>query len=135
MALTIANEIIGQEATTVATYCYLYEPLRVQITESVSTAKKISILLEVLDTSNTSTVVDTVVDYAVYDINPGQPLSIDLMKLAQQYHDANVYNFSNLNEIIYGSTSWQSVVSKYIYVFKIQSDETSTPTIINLFLF
>ena len=130
MALTIANEIIGQEATTVATYCYLYEPLRVQITESVSTAKKISILLEVLDTSNTSTVVDTVVDYAVYDINPGQPLSIDLMKLAQQYHDANVYNFSNLNEIIYGSTSWQSVVSKYIYVFKIQSDETSTPTII-----
>lgn len=128
MALTITPEILGQEVTNTISYCYLYEPLRIQIEESDSSAEKITILLEILDTTDTTNIIQTVVDYAVFDLNPGQPLSIDLMKIAQQYHDSNVYNFSSLNDIIYGSTGWQSIVSKYVYNFKIQSDITTTPT-------
>ena len=128
MALTITPEILGQEVTSTISYCYLYEPLRVQIAESDSSAKKITIILELLDTTDTTNVIQTIVDYAVFDLNPGQPLSIDLMKIAQQHHDSNVYNFSSLNDIIYGDGGWQSIVSKYVYIFRIQSDVTTTPT-------
>ena len=127
MAITLATEILGQEATSSVSYCYLYEPLRVQITESDSTAESVSIELEILDTSNTATVVENLVEYGSFDLNPGQPISIDLMKIAQQYHDANVYNYSHIDEIVDSSTGWQSVVSKYVYNFKISSDKTSTP--------
>ena len=126
MALTITPEILGQRATSAATYCYLYEPLRVSIAESITTAQQIFVELEILDTEDSTTIVENLVDYGVYDLNPGQPLSIDLMKLAQQHHDANVYNFSSIDDIeTYG---WTSMVSKYKYNFKITSDETSTPS-------
>ncbi len=127
MAITLATEILGQEATSSVSYCYLYEPLRVQITESDSTAESISIELEILDTSNTATVVENLLEYGSFDLNPAQPISIDLMKIAQQYHGANGYNYSHIDEIVDASTGWQSVVSKYVYNFKITSDKTSTP--------
>jgi len=125
MALTIQTEILGQEATSVNTYCYLYEPLRVVITESDSTATKIFIELEILETSNHLTVVENLVKYGEYDINSGQSLSVDLMKLAQQHHDARVYKYSTVSEITDNTIGWHSVVSKYIYKFKITSDITT----------
>ena len=124
MALTISPEIKFQLATAAATYCYLYEPLRVSISESITTAQQIFIELEVLDTEDSTVIVETLPNYGVYDLNPGQPLSIDLMKLAQQHHDANVYNFSSIADIV--SYGWTSIVSKYKYNFKITSDETTT---------
>lgn len=128
MALTIATEILGQEATALTTYCYLYEPLRIQITESDATAKKIYIELEVRPTSNRNISSAVFVEYGNFDINPGQPLSVDLMKLAQQHHNANVYNFSHIDEIV--SDGWKSIVSEYIYAFRITSDVTTTPTLV-----
>ena len=128
MALTIATEIYGQQATSSITYNYLYEPLRISIIESDLTAKKIYVELQLKSTSDTNTIIDTGVTlekYGDYDLNPGQSLSIDLMKLTQQHHDANVYNFSHINEIV--SDGWKSVVSKYVYVYVITSDTTSTP--------
>lgn len=128
MALTIATEILGQEATSSPTYCYLYEPLRIQITESDLTATKIYIELEVRSAQNIVTSVSTNVEYGVYDLNPGQPLSVDLMKLAQQHHDANVYNFSSIDDI--ANNGWKSVISEYLYAFRITSDVTTTQTVV-----
>lgn len=128
MALTIATEILGQQATSSITYNYLYEPLRISITESDLTAKKIYVDLILRSTSDTATVLSTgttLVNYGDYDLNPGQSLSIDLMKLVQQHHNANVYNFSHIDEIV--SDGWKSVVSEYIYEFSITSDITTTP--------
>jgi hypothetical protein len=128
MALTIQTEILGQEATSANTYCYLYEPLRVVITESDATATKIFIELEILETSNHTTVVENLVNYGEYDINSGQSLSVDLMKLAQQHHDARVYKYSTVSEITDNTIGWHSVVSRYVYKFKITSDITTTAT-------
>lgn len=126
MALTINTQILGQEATNICTYCYLYEPLRVVLNESDLSARKLFIDLEVIDTTDNSNIIETLLQYGDYDINPGNSLSIDLMKLAQQHHDANVLNFSSIDDII-GSIGWQSVVSKYKYNFKIYTDITVTP--------
>ena len=125
MALTINPEITGQEISTACSYCYLYEPLRVQIIEDVSTATKLYIDMEIIDTTDSTNIIATEVEYGDYDINSGFSLSIDLMKLASQFHDANLFKYSSVSEIASG---WQSVVSKYKYNFKIYTDETSTPT-------
>lgn len=128
MALTIQSEILGQEVTSSTTYCYLYEPLRISVSESDLTAKKIYVSISLISTSDTTTTIPTgttLNKYGDYDINPGQSLSIDLMKLAQQHHNANVYNFSHIDEIV--SDGWKSVVTEYIYRFIITSDVTTTP--------
>ena len=132
MALTIATEIAGQEFTALTSYCYLYEPLRVQVTESDATAKKLYVELELLDTADITTVIDSLPQYAVFDLNPGQPFSFDLMKLAQQHHDANIYNINNLQDLLSDGTghieaAWSRVVTKYVYNFKITTDKTTQP--------
>lgn len=124
MALTINPEINGQELTAACTYCYLYEPLRAVISESDVAAQQIFIEIESISTQ-TGVVEATNINYALYDINPGQPVSIDLMKLARQLHDANVYNFSSIQDI--QNDGWKAVVSQYKYNFKITSDVTTTP--------
>jgi hypothetical protein len=124
MALTIFTQISGQQATATATYCYLYEPLRVSIDESDLTATRLYVNLQIIDTTNSANIIETITNYGVYDINPGVNVVIDLMKLAEQYHDADVLNFSNIDEVVAG---WQAIVSKYKYNFQIYSDKTTTP--------
>ena len=125
------TEIGDQEATKSTTYCYLYEPLRVFILGNSTATKKIYVELELLDTKNSSSVVDNLVDYAVYDTNGVEPYIFDLMKLAQQHHDSNIYNFSNISEISDSTgDGWKSVVSEYIYKFKITTDTEPIPLII-----
>lgn len=126
MALTIQTEILGQEATSTCTYCYLYEPLRVVISESDTTAKQIFIKIEAV---STATGVTTIIspNYGVFDLNPGATLSVDLMKLARQFHNPNVYNFSSLADIADPTNGWKASVSEYKYLFKITSDVTTTP--------
>jgi hypothetical protein len=128
MALTINTEITGQQATAICTYCYLYEPLRISITESNTLGEFLYVDLEIIDTTNSASILDTQVAYGLYDINPGAPLSIDLMKLARQYHDSNLYQYSSIADITDTATGWHSVVSKYKYNFKIYTDVTTTPT-------
>lgn len=127
MAITVNTQIAGQQANSTASYCYLYEPLRVAIFEDDLTATKIYIDLVLLDTTNSTVVIDTLVRYGEYDINPGNNLTVDLMKLAQQNHDANIFNYSHIDEIVENSVGWHSVVSKYKYQFNIYSDITTTP--------
>lgn len=126
MALTILPEISGQEVTSTCTYCYLYEPLRVVISENDVAAQQIFIELEIIKSDDDTVVVENLLEYGVFDLNPGQGLSVDLMKLARQHHNANVYNFSSLMDIY--NDGWKSVISEYKYNFKITSDVTSTAT-------
>lgn len=125
MAITLDTQILNQQATPTATYCYLYEPLRIVLSESDLTAQKFYIDLEIIDTANSTVVIETLVKYGDFDINPGKSLSIDLMKLVRQHHDAQVYNFSHIDEIV--SSGYSSIVSKYRYNFLIYSDITFTP--------
>tara|TARA_R110000782_G_scaffold97666_2_gene182666 strand:+ start:329 stop:1324 length:996 start_codon:yes stop_codon:yes gene_type:complete len=116
MAITVNTQILGQQATSTTTYCYLYEPLKIVITESDLTATKIFVDMEAVSTLDGS-IVDTLLKYGEYDLNPGRNLTFDIMKLAQQHHDAEVYKFSLVDEI-----SGESIVSKYKYNFNIYSD-------------
>lgn len=125
MALTVNTTIDLQEANGSLSYCYLYEPLRVSITESDNTATKIYIELEVLETSNITSQVETIPAYGEFDINSGNSLTVDLMKLAQQHYDANIYKFA-VTADFNSAQAAHSVVSKYIYKFKITSDVTTT---------
>lgn len=127
MAITIDTQILNQEAESVGTYCYLYEPMRIVITESDLTAKKLYIDLEILDISDDTIIVENLIQYGDYDINPGNSLSIDLMKLVQQHHNANIFNFSHIDDIVDDVIGWKAVVSEYKYNFKIYSDITFTP--------
>lgn len=127
MAITINTEILTQEATSTFTYCYLYEPLRVSITENDGLASKIYIDLQVINTLGL-TVFETKVEYAEFDIFPGTPISVDLMKIAQQYHNANVFKYADVGDIANDDEGWKSVVSEFRYNFRIYSDVTGIGT-------
>jgi hypothetical protein len=124
MAITINTQIQGQQASGICTYGYLYEPLVISVNESDLTAVKLYVDIDVIDTANNLILVETLVQYGEFDINSGQLLSIDLMKLARQHHDAELFKFSHIDEIV--ESGWSTVVSKYKYRFKIYSDLTLT---------
>tara|TARA_R110002020_G_scaffold1714_2_gene7822 strand:+ start:129 stop:1139 length:1011 start_codon:yes stop_codon:yes gene_type:complete len=122
MAITINAEITGQVATSTCSYCYLFEPLRISVTEDDSEAQYLHIDLQVVDTTDSNNIIETKMDYGVYDIIQNVPLSIDLMKLVRQYHDADVYKYSSIDDITDTTDGWHSVVSKYKYNFLINSN-------------
>lgn len=128
MAITITKQIAGQQAMSLCTYCYLYEPLVINITESVFLAKKIYIDLRIGETKaeeDDQNTVETIFKYGDFDINSGESIQVDLMQLARQYHDANTLKIGRASDI---PQNWESVVSKYKYIFFIYSDATSHKT-------
>lgn len=125
MAITVEPGISGQQVTSTATYCYLYEPLRAFITEDDAAALRIYIDLEVYDIVDTTNLLISINKFATFDINPDRGLSVDLMKLARQYHRADVYNFAGLDDIV--NVGFRSVTGD-LYCFKIYSDRTASPT-------
>ena len=128
MAITVTPEILGQQATAATTYCYLYEPLRVLIEESELSATRMYIDLQILDTSNDTNVIETLVAYGEYDINPGVGISVDLMKLARQYHDARVWKFAQGSDIYTSDAGLDAAVSKVKFRFLIYTNVTLTQT-------
>tara|TARA_R110000796_G_scaffold24935_4_gene70810 strand:- start:2316 stop:3341 length:1026 start_codon:yes stop_codon:yes gene_type:complete len=127
VGITITPQILGQEADEIISYCYLWEPLRIAIEEADVAAKKIYIELTTYNTENSIILNEAIPKYAEFDINPGQPLTVDLMKIAQQYHDANTYKYSNVDDMTSASGGWKSVVSEFRYKFRITSDSTTIP--------
>ena len=125
MALVASELISGQQATATCTYCYMYEPLRVLIAETNLDARKLYIKLIVRETNAFSTIVDSIDNYGDYDINPGEGITLDLAKLMQQYHDANLYRYASMNGIADNSTGWHSVVSRYKYEFQFTTSVTA----------
>jgi hypothetical protein len=123
--------IAGQVAQAFTSYCYLYEPLKVRLTEQVGfSPTQFNIDLEIRDTADHTNIIETISSYGVFDVNEGETVTVDLMKMARQYHDANVYKFANIDDIV-GGDGWTSIVSKYVYNFIITSDASNTITTVS----
>ena len=123
MALTISAQITGQVATNTTSYCYLYEPMRVVVSESDVTATKLYADIRLIDTENSATTIKTYTKFVEFDINTGNNITVDLMKVAQQIHDPNLYKFSNISDIVVDG--YANVVSKYKYIFAFYTDKTA----------
>lgn len=124
MAITVNEQISTQQATSTTTYCYLYEPLKIDISESISGVTQIFIDLVVYDTE-TGVEIDSEVEYGKYDISQNLTVEVDLSRLMQQYHEANVFKIGEISDI---SNNYDHTVSKYKYKFLIYSDVTATKT-------
>jgi len=129
MAITVTAQISGQVASSTYTYCYLYEPMRVFLEESEPTATKF--FIDVTQYSSGSGVPETpLLQYAIYDINPGVGITVDLMKITQQINDANAYKFSSVDDVATGANGYKSVITDYKYKFDIYTDVTPTPIVV-----
>lgn len=132
MAITVTPEITGQVASAAFTYCYLFEPLRVDILESDLAATKIFITIELIDVANSANIKDTLLVYAEFDINPGESVKVDLMKIAQQLHEADVYKYGAYRSWTQTTLTpddweiWHANCMKYRLNFKITTDITTT---------
>ena len=129
MAITLTKEIDGHTISNKTKYCYLYEPMRVKITDSSASATKFYIDLEVHLASHHTIQASYETKYGEYDVNNSAGVSVDLMKLAQQHHNANLYKISAVTDLLspvhIASTSsegWKTMISQYRYSFKIYSD-------------
>lgn len=120
--LTIQNKLNDSERLEDAIfdgtrlYYYLNEPLYIKIIEDDNTQTSLNVDINVYDTSDDS-FVTTHTSYAVYDLitrNSETYLSIDLMALIRQIHDANVYKYSSLDDFT-ADNGYTSIVSKYKY--------------------
>ena len=122
MAFTVTPQITGQDISSTTSYCYMYEPLKVNAIESNADVTKISIDLVVHNTQ-TGTVVQSNTNYASYDAIQNVAVEIDLSKIMQQYHDANTFHIGSIADL----ASLKDIpVSKYKYYFSISSDSAGT---------
>ena len=126
MALTVTAQITGQNISSTTSYCYMYEPLKVNVIETDPTVTKITVDLAVYDTE-TSTLVESNSAYASYDAIQNVAVEIDLSKLMQQYHDANTFQIGTTADI---SGSKDIPVSKYKYYFTTDSDVAASIAIV-----
>ena len=126
MSLNITTQISGQQANGTLSYCFLNEPLKVHITDSLSTVNEIYVDITQINTA-TGAAEATKVKYIVRDITPLGGIAIDLMKVAKQLHDFDVYHFSSIADLI-GANGRNSVLSKYIYKFEFYTNISATKT-------
>lgn len=124
MAITIASEILGQDVSATVSYCYLYEPLRINVYEDNFLAVKFYVDVELISIVDGSTV-ETLVRYAEFDINTGKSFTFDVMEIAQQIHNSNVYKIANITDLL--NSNKDAIISNVIYRFKIYSDKTEDP--------
>ena len=122
MAFTVTAQITGQNISSTTSYCYMYEPLKVNAIETASDVTKIEIDLAIYDTE-TSALVEYNAIYAKYDAIQNVSLEVDLGKIMQQFHDANTFRVGTTADI---SSSKDIPVSKYKYYFYIYSDAAGT---------
>lgn len=125
MAVTITPEILGQVANATFSYSYLFEPLRVLVAESTNSATKIFVDLRIID-GTLGTILDTLEKYAEFDLSPGDKVSFDLMEIARQHRNSDTYKFANVDDMI-EVNGFDSIVSKFRYIFRIYSDINTTP--------
>ena len=130
MAITIQPTVVGNILSVggVPNYCYLYEPFEISITESDTAALKLFVDVKISNLSSIDIVESTKIKYVEYDFSSVKTLSIDLMEIAQQMNDANIYKIGSLSDIT--SSSNETVLSKVMYTFEIYTDATLTPSVI-----
>ena len=127
MAVTLQQTLANQSGSATNSYCYLYEPYRMIIGETDSDATKIYIKLVLTDLSDTSTTVAEEEAYGEYDLNTAKVLTVDMMRLAQQYHNADVYKLEGITSLQRPDRGWDMILSKYRYEFQITSDVSTAP--------
>lgn len=134
MAVIIVPEIRGQECSDLITYSYLFEPLRINVTESNPLATKLFVEVERYNIENKTVVVPfedgslSLKKYVEIDLAPNTPITFDLSEVMVQLHKANVYKIATIADI---ETSYEeTVISKFIYSFKFTSDVTLVPTLV-----
>jgi hypothetical protein len=118
MALTIQNRILDQLVSSDPTFFYLYEPLPILIEESDLAATKIKIDL-ILESTEDYSLVEELIEYAEYDINPGKGLNVDIMEIIQQAHDSDIWKVGDIAEI---PQLPELILSKYSYSLRIYTD-------------
>lgn len=134
MAITITPKIEGQVANDLYSYCYLYEPLEVEISVTGG-AKKVYIDLATDLTVDLETPDNFIPEYADFDLNQNtEKITVDLMRLARQYSNTNVYKFSKTDDLAYdfgNNIGWESFFANLSpdgFYFKIYTeDENDTP--------
>lgn len=122
MAITVSTQVTAQQASDTYTYCYLYEPLKVNIEDDETSTTVIFMDMTVVDISDGS-IVDTRDEYGKWDVSSSTSLEVDLMKIVRQYHDANVYQLSQTSEI---ADATNIVVCEYKYEFLFYSNQTDS---------
>ena len=127
MALSIQNRILNQLVSDTARYFYMYEPIPILVTETDLTAKVLSVDLVVKNVDD-NTVIETLTDYAVYDINPGQPINLDIIEIIQQRHNADIWKVGHINDI---ASQLKLVASEYAYdlVFNVDIGTSNSVTL------
>lgn len=126
MALTIQTQIPGQVVSDTYTYHYLYEPLPIVVTETDLDARELVVRLDIIDSVDNIDL-STDPEYALFDINPGQPINIDLAKIIRQAHDGRIYRYSSIQDIV---NSKNYIIDKFRYRFFFSTDTTLDPIII-----
>lgn len=134
MAIIVSPEIRGQECSEDITYSYLFEPLRINVTETEPTATKLFVEIEIYNIKNQSIPIAfpdgsfSLQRYVEIDLVNSLPVTFDLSEVMIQLHDARVYKIATIADI---ELSYKrTVVSEYIYVFKLTTDKTENPIII-----
>lgn len=134
MAIVIVPEIRGQECSDLITYNYLFEPLRINITETEPLATKLYVEVERYNISDKTIPIPfedgtlSLEKYVDIDLIPNVSVTFDLAEVMQQLHKAGVFRVATIADL---ETSYESmVVSQYIYVFKFTSNATEEPVIV-----
>lgn len=134
MAIIINPEISGQECSSEITYNYLFEPLRVHVQETDILATKLFVEVERYSIVDKTILVpfedgsNSLPRYVEIDLIQNTPVSFDLSEVMQQLHKMNVYKIATIADI---ETSYEeTIISKYIYLFKFTTDITTVPTIV-----
>jgi hypothetical protein len=131
MAIIISPEIRGQECNGNITYSYLFEPLRINVQETDPLAMKLYVEVERYNIQDKTVRVPfndgsmSLPRYVEVDLIPGRAITFDLAEVMQQLHFAGVYKIATVADI---ETSYKDmIISKYIYLFKLTSNITTTP--------
>lgn len=134
MAIIITPEIRGQECSETISYCYLFEPLRINVEESDPLAVKLYVEVERYNIQDKTVLVPfedgstSLPRYIEIDLYPNRGVTFDLAEVMQQLHFAGVYKVATIAEI---ETSYEEmIVSKYIYKFKLTSNLTVIPVVV-----
>lgn len=134
MAIIINPEVSGQEFSSDITYSYLFEPLRINVQESDTSAVKLYVEVERYSIADKTVLVPfedgttSLPKYVEIDLILGRAVSFDLSEVIQQLHQANVYKIATISDI---ELSYEeSIISKYIYHFKFTTNVTTVPVII-----
>jgi hypothetical protein len=118
---SVDANVLGQEFTNTATYCYLHEPLVASISREGVINTSVSIDLDLISTED-GTTYETIVDYGEFDMISNKILKVDLMEMARQYHDSKLYKLGSTSDI---QSAWELVVSKYKYKFTVRFSDTA----------